>query len=153
MSYFRKNENRPVSTGRAARRAEGRQQARTFARDHGMDVITHIHRAISAASFDGWFTAGAYLATLGVDSRYSAAFGNAVREAFEENHGVKPDRGGWSIVNGRMRATYRYSNELDLIAGALAYVRTRDIVLPAVAAPGHPLAHTYAGSATATASV
>ena len=131
QGYNRKGQNRPVLTGRAARRAETRQQARTFARDHGMNVITHVHRAISAASFDGWLTAGTYLAGLGVDSRYSATFGNAVRETFEENHGVKPDRGGWSIVNGRLRATYRYSNELDLIAGALAYERTRDLVLAA----------------------
>jgi hypothetical protein len=96
-----------------------------------MNVITHIHRAISAASFDGWLTAGAYLATLGVDSRYSSAFGKACVKAHHENHGTEPDRGGRAIVNGRLRATYRYANELDLIAGALAYDRTRDLVLAA----------------------
>lgn len=143
--YLRKGEARPALTGRAQRRAEQRHEARMFARDHGMRVITHVHRALAAASFDGWLTAGAYLATLGVDPRYSAAFGNAVREAYEENHGAKPDRGGWSIVNGRMRPTYRYRNELDLIAGALNYARTRELVLAHVAAPNHPMAHAYAG--------
>lgn len=141
--YLRKGKSRPALAGRALRRHEARAQARTFARDHGMRVIGHVHRALAAASFDGYLTAGAYLAALGVDPRYSAAFGNAVREAYEENHGAKPDRGGWSIVNGRMRATYRYANELDLIAGALAYQRTRDLVL---AMPGHPIAHAYVGA-------
>jgi hypothetical protein len=144
MSYYRKGADRPVLTGRAARRFEGRRQARAFARGHGMRVITQVHRAISAASFDGWLTAGAYLATLGVDSRYSAAFGNACCETHEGNHGVKPNRGGWAIANGRLRATYRYTNELDLIAGALAYKRTRDLVLNVPA--GHPVARQFAGA-------
>lgn len=138
-------EQRPALTGRALRRAEQRQQARAFARNHGQHVVTHVHRALSAASFDGYLTAGAYLATLGVDPRYAAAFGNVVRETYEENHGAKPNQGGWSIVNGRMRSTYRYSNELDLIAGALNYTRTRELVLAHVAAPNHPMAHAYAG--------
>lgn len=143
--HLRRGQNRPVLTGRAARRQTARVEARTFARDHGMRVIGHVQRAMAAASRQGWLFAGDYLATLGVDARYSAAFGKSVREAYVANHGTEPDRGAWTIVNGRMRATYRYSNELDLIAGALAYARTRDIVLTHEAVPGHPLAHAYAG--------
>lgn len=139
--YLRKGQMRPVLTGRTARRQAARTEARTFARDHGMQVIGHVQRATAAASRQGWLFAGDYLATLGVDPRFSAAFGKAVREAYEENHGVEPDRRAWTIVNGRMRSTYRYGNELDLIAGALKYGRTRDLVL---ALPGHPVARQFA---------
>lgn len=144
--YLRKGQNRPAATGRAARRIEQRQQARVFSRNHGMHVIGHHQRAVAAASRQGWLFAGDYLADLGVDSRYTAAFGNATVKAYRENHGTDPDRGGWSIVNGRLRVTYRYTNELDLIAGALAYARTRSIVLIHEAVPGHPLAHMYAST-------
>lgn len=143
--HLRKGQNTCYLTGRARRRHEARAQARTEQRP-GRHVIGHMDRAIVAASRGGWLFAGDYLATLGVDSSYAAAFGNAVRKAYEQNHdGAKPDRGGWSIVNGRMRATYRYTNELDLIVGALAYARTRDLVLAHVAVPNHPMAHAYAG--------
>lgn len=142
QGYYRKGQTTRQFTGRTLRRHEQRAQARDFARSHGMRVIGHTHRAIAAASFDGWLTAGAYLATLGVDPRYSAAFGKDVHDAYVENHDAEPDQGGWSIVNGRMRPTYRYSNPLDLIAGALTYKRTAELVL---AVPGHPVAHAYAG--------
>jgi hypothetical protein len=142
QGYLRKGQIRPVHTGRTARRQTARIEARTFARDHGMQVIGHVQRALAAASRQGWLFAGDYLERLGVDARYAAAFGKAALKAYRENHGTEPDRRGLSIVNGRLRATYRYSNPLDLIAGALAYRRTADLIL---AMPGHPVAHAYAG--------
>lgn len=141
MSYHRKGENRPALTGRTARRADQRCQARTTARKHGHRVITHVDRAVAVASRAGYLMAGDYLAGLGVDARYAASFGAAVHDAFVANHGAEPDRGAWSIVNGRMRATYRYTNELDVIAGALAYPRTADLILTL---PGHPVARQFA---------
>ncbi len=143
MSYYRRNENRPVLTGRAARRSVARIEARAFARQHGMPVIGHVQRATVAASRAGHLFAGDYLAGLGVDARFASAFGTAVAKAYRANHGTSPDRRGKTIVNGRIRATFRYSNPLDLIAGALAYARTREIVLGSVT--GHPVARQFAG--------
>lgn len=142
MSYFRKGQNCPVLTARAARRADLRRQARNTARTHRIRVIDHHVRAVAAASRAGFPFAADYLAGLGVDVRFASAFGTACAKAYRTNHGTSPDRGGKSIVNGRVWATYRYSNPLDLIAGALAYDRTRDLVL---ALPGHPVSHAYAG--------
>lgn len=139
--YLRRGQNRPAITGRTLRRHEQRAQARTEQRP-GRHVIGHMDRAIVAASrHNGWLYAGDYLAALGVDARYASAFGKAVLNAFIENHNFKPDRGGKSIVNGRVRPTHRYTNDLDLIAGALAYARTRDLILTV---PGHPVARAYA---------
>lgn len=143
MSRNRKGQNRPVLTGRAARSQDSRIEARAFAREHGMPVIGHVQRAIVAASRGGYLFAGDHLATLGVDSRYASAFGTATTKAYKANHGASPDRGGKTIVNGRIRATYRYTNQLDLIAGALAYGRTRELVLASVT--GHPVARQFAG--------
>ena len=142
MSYYRKGQNRPLLSGRADRRFVARSEARAFARSHGMRVIGHVQRATVAASRQGWLFAGDYARQLGLDPRFDSAFGKAVRKAYVENHDVEPDRGGKTIVNGRIRATFRYSNPLDLAAGALAYTRTRDLVL---AVPGHPVAREFAG--------
>ncbi len=132
-----------IPTSRGARRAAARAEARAFARQHGMRVIGHVQRAVVAASRDGHLFAGDYLATLGVDARFASAFGKATAKAYKANHGVSPNRGGKTIVNGRIRPTFRYSNPLDLIAGALAYARTREIVLGSVT--GHPVARQFAG--------
>jgi len=142
QGYYRKGQNRPTLTGRTGRRAEARCEARNTAKKHGHRVIGHADRARAAASRQGWLTAGEYLETLGVNARYAAAFGKAVLKAYRENHGTEPNRRGLSVVNGRLRATYRYSNPLDLIAGALAYSRTASLVLTL---PGHPVAHAFAG--------
>jgi len=82
MSHFRKNENRPVLTGRAARRQDSRVDARAFATTHRMPVIGHVQRATVAASRAGHLFAGDYLAALGVDSRFAAAFGAATAKAY-----------------------------------------------------------------------
>jgi hypothetical protein len=143
MSYFRKNENRPALTGRVARRETARTEARAFATAHRMPVIGHVQRALVAASRAGHLFAGDYLVALGVDPRFASAFGKAVRKAYVENHGAEPDCCGLAIINGRIRPTFRYSNPLDLIAGALAYPRTADLVLALPA--GHPVARQFAG--------
>jgi hypothetical protein len=143
VSYFKKGESRPALTGRAARCQDARTEARALAKKHGHRVITHVDRAMVAASRDGWLFAGAYLRDPGVDERFASAFGKVVRETYVANHGTEPDRRGLSIVNGRVRATYRYTNELDLIAGALNYKRSRDLVLNVPT--GHPVARQFAG--------
>lgn len=143
MSYFRKNENRPAFTGRAVRRQTARTEARAFATEHRMPVIGHQQRALVAASRTGYLFADDYLAGLGVDPKFASGFGKACAKAYRANHGTSPDRGGKAIINGRVRATYRYTNPLDLIAGALAYKQTRDLVLNVPA--GHPVARQFAG--------
>lgn len=142
QDHYRKGENRQVLTGRAGRRAEARCEARNTAKKHNHRVIGHVSRARAAASRQGWLLAGDYLESLGVDARYAAAFGKAVVKTYRENHGAEPDRRGLSIVNGRLRPTYRYSNPLDLAAGALAYARTAERVLTL---PGHPVGLHLAG--------
>jgi hypothetical protein len=144
QGYLRKGTNRPALTGRAARRADQRATDRAFAVEHGMRVIGHHERARAAASRGGFLFAGDYLRTLGLPDadRYSSAFGTAVAQAYRTNHGVGPDRRGLTIVNGRLRPTFRYHNPLDLVAGALAYKRTAELVLTL---PGHPVAREFAG--------
>jgi hypothetical protein len=143
MSYYRRGENRPALTGRTARRDAARTGARAVAKKHSHRVITHIDRATVAASRGGWLFAGDYLRDLGVDERFSIPFGKACAKAYRANHGTDPDRGGKAIVNGRIRLTFRYTNPLDLIAGALAYPRTAGLVLHPPA--GHPVARQFAG--------
>lgn len=142
MSYFRKNANRPALTGRTARRQTARTEARALAKKHSHRIITHTDRATVAASRDGWLFAGDYLRGLGVDDRSAIPFGKACAKAYRANHGTDPGC-GLAIINGRIRPTFRYSNPLDLIAGALAYARTRDLVLNVPA--GHPVARQFAG--------
>lgn len=126
MSYFRKNENRPALTGRAARRAEARRQARTEQRP-GRPVIGHRDRAIVAAhnANAGLMTAAQYLHGIGFPDadRYASAFGRACAKAYRRTHNADPAT-VYAIGNGRIRLMYGYGDVADLLAGAEAYKRT-----------------------------
>ena len=131
--HLRKGQNRTAFTGRAARRHEARVQARALARKHGMPVITHVHRARVATHTTGLLLAEQFLADLTGDqqfaAKYGSAFGKVCKAEYERNHdGVGPAENGLCIAGGRVRPAHTYSNELDLVAGALAYKRTRRLV-------------------------
>lgn len=79
-----------------------------------------------------------------MDLRFASAFGRACAKVYRANHGTDPDRSGKTIVNGRIRSTFRYTRVLDLDAGALAYPRTADLVLHRLT--GHPVARQFAGA-------
>lgn len=142
MSYYRKGENTPSLTGRAARRFEQRAQARAEQRP-GRPVIGHKDRAIVAAHNAGLTTAAQYLHNIGFAEadRFASAFGRECAKAYRANHNAEPPR-AFAIGNGRIRCMFAYTNPLDLIAGALAYGRTADLVLTV---PGHPVARQFAG--------
>lgn len=126
MSYFRKNENRPALTGRAARRAEARRQARAEQRP-GRPVIGHRDRAIVAAhnANTGLMTAVQYLHGIGFPDpdRYASAFGRACAKVYRRTHHAEPAT-VYAIGNGRIRLMYGYADVADLLAGAEAYKRT-----------------------------
>lgn len=127
MSYFKKHENRPALTGRTARRADQRHQARNTAREHGTRVITHVHRAYVTIS-TGW-TAREFLIAIGFSewARYESAFGRATAKVYRESHGTDPRRGAHVIVRGRLYGAFSYNLD-DLLAGAKAYARTAALV-------------------------
>lgn len=127
MSYFKKHENRPALTGRAARRADQRCAARIIAREHGTRVITHVHRAYVTIS-TGW-TVREFLIAIGFGewARYESAFGRASAKAYREAHGVDPHRGAHVIVRGRLYGAFSYDLD-DLLAGAKTYARTAALV-------------------------
>lgn len=124
--YLRKGQNRPVLTGRAARRAETRRHARTEQRP-GRPVIGHHDRAIVAAhnANTGLMTAAQYLHGIGFPNagQYASAFGRACAKAYRRNHHGEPQT-VYAIGNGRIRLMYGYADVADLLAGAEAYKRT-----------------------------
>lgn len=131
--HLRKGQNRPALTGRAARRHEARAKARALARKHRMPVITHVHRALVAAHNTGLLLAEQFLTDLTGDrqfaAKYGSAFGKACRAEYKRNHGdAEPAGDGLCIAGGRIRSAHSYSNDLDLVAGALAYKRTAHLV-------------------------
>jgi hypothetical protein len=131
--HLRKGQNRTALTGRAARRYQARTKARALARKHGMPVITHIHRARVTAHNTGLLLAEQFLADLTGDRRFAAQYGSAFGKACVNEHkrnhgGTEPAEDALCIAGGRIRPCYNYSNELDLVAGALVYKRTAHLV-------------------------
>lgn len=124
QGYYRKGEHRPAVTGRAARRAEQRAQARTEQRPNRA-VIGHMDRATVAArnTNAGLMTVGEYLNGIGFPEadRLASAFGRKAAKTYRTNYGVEPQH-TYAAVNGRIRPSqFGYANVADLRAGALAY--------------------------------
>lgn len=126
MSYHRKGENRPVLSGRAARRADRRCEARNTAKTQGVRILNHHGRALIFAANSGWFLAGEFLSDMGFPEadRYASAFGRKVAETYRKNHRRDPHSGCKAVANGRVWTVFGYDNPADLMAGARAYKRT-----------------------------
>lgn len=131
QGYYRRGQNRPAFTGRAAQRAEARTQARTEQRP-GRPVLGHMDRAIVAArnTNAALMTAGEYLHGIGFPDadQFASAFGRHAAEVYRANHDTEPPR-IYAAVNGRIRRSqFGYADAADLLAGALAYRRTAEFL-------------------------
>lgn len=129
QGHYRKGQNRPALTGRAARRHTARVQARATQRP-GFPVIGHHQRAIVANANTGWILVRDFLQDIGFDEwqRYESAAGRKIAQVYRDNHGTDPSSGGKVVLHGRIWSTMRYRNVLNLIAGAAAYKRTAHLV-------------------------
>jgi hypothetical protein len=126
QGYYRRGEYRPVLTGRAARRAEMRAQARNAARTTGHHTLSHQQRALILVCNAGRMLVIDYLHGIGLPEaeRYASAAGRKVAEVYRETHGSDPYAGCKVIVNGVVRSCMGYVTVEDLHRGALAYRRT-----------------------------
>ena len=122
-------------TGRAARRAGGRELARATSREYRIPLIGHHQRTRIAAANAGHIVARDYLFSLDLDEldvdfieEYESAFGRKTAETYRTNHHAEPDRRGLVVLHGRLWRTMRYADVADLHAGARAYKRTAELL-------------------------
>lgn len=124
MTYYRRGENKPAKTGRAARTRIGV----TTTRAHRANVLTNLIARINA----GKTLVRDYLVKLGLDAefitRYESAFGRVVAKTYRETTGQNPERTAVALVRGWMRKTYAYDDLAILDIAAHTYPRTRALI-------------------------
>lgn len=126
MSHYRRGENRPTKSGRAARI----RVASTMSLARRTAVLTATVNRVNA----GTVTAGQYLTEiLGADpdyaAKYDSPYGRFVRRAFIALHGEEPARIRLALVGTRMHRKVGYRiDEPALEAAARLYPRTASFV-------------------------